>query len=812
MPTRGFLAILVASQGFGLYAQQFVSDQPIPNLIRTVYAAGDFDGDGNADLVANAPGSTLITIYRGDGRGRIEPSLNLPTLPRLQIVATSAGDVDGDGDLDIAVLGPTSLDLLINQGGLTFIVRPVLAGGGSRIALADLDGDGDLDLYVAAPGPDSALENVGGGIFATRPWLPPEPVQQGVADLAIGDIDGDGDLDVALSLIVTGPEMLLNSGSGTMTRVALPAPASGGFVAGLGLFDPDGDGDLDLLYGERTLSRGAAADSLWQNVAGAAFAPYPRISGPTPPDTAAVGVVVSASGLTATVLGRDVSVSYPNLGLGAGAGVVTPNARSFFAVDWDGDGRRDVILNGKRRYLRSGTRPFFNAPILETHPSQPDDPEFRWDIPPLVIDIDGDGDQDLCSAGPFNAVFRNDGLGRFAPVGGSRTSIAGWGLDDAGDVDGDGDLDVVAGFGLRLHANDGLGVFSDVTPGRLLPIGSNCARLIDFDGDGDLDLFAGENLRGNFGPDRAFSNDGRGRFTDVTGLVLPSSPVGAVSADAVDVDGDGWTDLVVNRFDATVELLRNQGGTFTRTVLPMTGAYIRFGDLDGDGDLDLMLEGANRSLEWWPNQAGAFGPQVVLLPGNLAFDIGDRAPLLSDVDLDGDLDAIVQSEVWVNDGAGNLAVDPGRFIGNSSLVPFTDYVAIDADGDGDEDLVQIQGPGFIRNRHRQLEVPVPPQIGVGVTCELYHQPGYGRVAATGLLALAFARDPAGLDLPMGRLMLDGASIELIAVLALPPGRSDVVRAVPNSIALLGTRVWFQGAVLEAGGRMALTNGVATRVE
>src|SRR5262245_9439228 len=92
-----------------------------------------------------------------------------------------------------------------------------------------------------------------------------------------------------------------------------------------------------------------------------------------------------------------------------------------------------------------------------------------------------------------------------------------------GDVDGDGDLDVVFGnWGQpsRLCLNDGSGIFSDATAARMPvpgPIYTMAVALGDVDGDGDLDL-----VLGGYGQQsRLYLNDGTGTFTDATAARMP---------------------------------------------------------------------------------------------------------------------------------------------------------------------------------------------------------------------------------------------------------------------------------------------------
>src|SRR5262245_44158911 len=129
-------------------------------------AVGDFNGDGQADLVvANATAVGTLSVLRGNGSGQFRRPVSYPVGNSPSSVAV--GDLDGDQDLDLVVTntGSNTVSVLKNQGNGTFAAATSYAVGVSpwSVAVGDLDGDQDLDLVVAnfSSGTASVLRNQG---------------------------------------------------------------------------------------------------------------------------------------------------------------------------------------------------------------------------------------------------------------------------------------------------------------------------------------------------------------------------------------------------------------------------------------------------------------------------------------------------------------------------------------------------------------------------------------------------------------------------------------------------------------------------
>ena len=310
----------------------------------------------------------------------------------------------------------------------------------------------------------------------------------------------------------------------------------------------------------------------------------------------------------------------------------------------------------------------------------------------LVVlgDLDGDGDLDLVTGNDaqVNRVFLGNGNGTFASGNDVDTPTNATYNGSLGDLDGDGDLDLVTANNSavnRVYLGAGNGTFATGNDVDTPTNDTWVALLGDLDGDGDLDLVTGNQGQVN----RVYLGNGNGTFASGNDVDTPTNNTRGM--DLGDLDGDGDLDLVTANFNQANRIyLGNGNGTFAtgnNVDTPANNSYaVPLGDLDGDGDLDLITGNYNEAN------------RVHLGNGNGTFATGNDLDtptnntlrgLLGDLDGDGDLDLITGNNnevnrIYLSNGNGTFAT------GTDAATPTNATWSMslgDVDGDGDLDFV-----------------------------------------------------------------------------------------------------------------------------
>ncbi len=343
---------------------------------------------------------------------------------------------------------------------------------------------------------------------------------------------------------------------------------------------------------------------------------------------------------------------------------------------------------------------------------------------PTLADIDADGDLDLFLGKGDGSIafFENQGTAvqpDFVLVEPSWKGIdpGDWVAPAFGDIDADGDLDLILGRKvgvLAFYENLGtaeaeaitfvtLGMDdcdgNDIDTDGADFFGVSTPNLIDIDDDGDLDLLIGEGGIFPGGVINVYENQGS-----------PQAPCFRSVGELTDSSGD------------VIELGETQDSAPA------------MGDCDGDGDLDLVIGRNDGLLCAYENTAG---PAALALEevtcSYLGIDVSFLSrPALADVDADGDLDLFVGAEdgtliFFENGGTENVC--PLKFTDITASSPdvarfrhFGDFAApgvalADWDRDGDDDLYLPNGPGLanglFRNNGDATFTTVPGAMGAG---------------------------------------------------------------------------------------------------
>lgn len=755
--------VMLTNEGNGRFRHAF--DLPQVQIERFLVA--DFDGDGDPDVLCVTP-NTLTMLVNSVTAFTAVHVFQFPVPDYGNAVAVA--DVDNDGDIDIVSANygwssamplqivPHPGYLLRNNGAGAFIHDPIALPSASEpyssLAAADFDGDGDIDLVQGGYNL-RVLTNDSTGNFGAH--SPPVAAVGAVYDLTAFDADGDSDVDVACAT-GAGEQLFVNDGTGRLTSsITLPPSGRSNHVLG---GDVDGDGDTDLLVtavGPPVVSF-EAPPRLWRNDGAGGFQlaqqPWSQL------ELAALRPLMfdadGDSDLDVLLFDQPRERLFWNDGSGSFVELDDPGVAWYqgwpkYFVDLDGDGHLDVVAvretfaSPRQWHLRwwqnDGTgalRP--RGEILPPRDDEIGDIEF--------FDADGDSDLDayVSTSQPFqDRLVRNDGTTFVKIVPGFPNDWVAATVE-SGDIDNDGDTDVVVGdiYAVRVLVATAPFTFIDETSTRTPPVYFGVSVVLrDFDGDNDLDIAcAGQDLR-------LLSNDGTGHFADTSTTQLPPLPTPIWGCGSLDADADSDQDLVAWG-NSGLFLLRNDSGTFvdvtaTNVVPPATQVWsLTVGDVDSDGDPDLFV-GTLGEVFWYRND----GTGVFVRDPAVLFPASHGAPLaLADIDYDGDVDALMLTCLF-------------------------------------------------RGTERHLEHALPPRIGRHGELRILARPAGSPRLASLLLAPSRAPQPIPLG-PIGTLLLDPGSAWVRSTSLVPPsGELLIGYQVPAAPALLGARLWAQALIADS---------------
>jgi hypothetical protein len=594
--------------------------------------AADVNGDGSSDIVAFDTNNNTVLVWLNDGSGTFK---TVQTTPPLNsdcgyIVGIAVGDANHDGKSDIVaacsnLLSRTSatmtLQTLLSNGDGTFkaaIVKtvPVASNlslsGNAPIALGDFNGDGKLDVaavFLERTGQSTgnvvvttALGN-GDGTFGSLGANGPISFTVtstgnfnfNTSGITVADLNGDGKQDLALDmngLLYTA----LGQGDGTfLPSVSTSFPNSGN---GTIFVDLNGDGYLDAIAANYAFGifLGKGDGTFAQPAAGAQYiVDFPLNQG-----------IVAADfdgdhSIDLAVLGGEykaVSMYFGNgKGLLRGAPVLTAPSDSN-PLDYYLEGVLKSTTSGFSDVLALQLESTANQLVTGVSDGKGNftyvqslaagiTADFAF-VQPVQVDFNGDGKQDLLYStisGGLSVALAN-GNGTFAtpvPIKMPTLSCPVY-YGAAGDVNGDGKLDIVAAYPGDAPCD---------------PNGSTPSGYFVISGNGD----------GTFGTPAFYPSGGE-----------------LYSVTLADLNLDGRLDLITDDLEPNstfpVTLLPGNGdGTYGSPITLLSNYIVtdvKVADLNGDGNPDVLLS-AQGLLETGYSNGG-----LILFSGNGDLTFGDQ--------------------------------------------------------------------------------------------------------------------------------------------------------------------------------------------
>lgn len=699
-------------------------------------ALGDMDGDGKPDLVVCVPstvdgggtptGDSHVYIYLGNGDGTFRSYYDFAVEPTLALTPTIV-DLNGDGHMDLLLdiaqsLGTFSyrdyeLKAYINQGNGSSFTGGSTIYGARLLATGDLNGDGKLDLVTTTipqqMGPNSGLNIMlgdGHGGFTAAATYAINPT---VA--AVGDLNRDGHMDIVAST-PNKSTILMGNGNGTFTQkgtldtslfngetIFLNPTQTIAYTNNVFVADVNGDGIPDILVED--MAHGIGVSNFNDEERSGLLAVFPGNGNGTfqNPRTYNIGDdLILSPQLTDFYQNGNISLFYWNYVPDINNPIPALEEKTGYAV------------------LSSDGKGNFNAPVVTT----------SFDPTSVVAaDFDKDGIQDVAVVNLGTCQTCNGRVSVFSGSGEGYLDAAKVydiglhnGVITAGDVNGDGKLDLVitrrgvlnepaahqSSYDLSVLLGNGDGTFLPAMNFTVLGapapgVHSSFAALADVNHDGKLDLV------GDWG---VALGKGTGEFS--APLHLPASIKNIASISLADLNGDKQLDLAIvtsptadGTTPATVYTLYGNGkGSFSihsqepHANLSDLGGVLAT-DINGDGIPDLLFttwqsnyptSTANLGIELGKS-GGTYAPEVDIPTPSTPNQIyvGDfNRDGVPDIMLSGTMAWYPSTEYLLGTGKGTFASPVDMSVSMSVLS------ILNLNGDAAPDVVGTTPAGLVR--------------------------------------------------------------------------------------------------------------------
>ncbi|WP_433975487.1 FG-GAP-like repeat-containing protein [Tunturiibacter lichenicola] len=658
-----------------------------------VLATGDFNGDGQPDLITILPNnqnSTLITLLN---QGNTNPPLAVTAALNFAPFSLIAVDINNDKKLDLVGNVASGTAVLIGNGDGTFqppVVYPIVGPG--NITAVDLNGDGYLDLaFITAKTLLSfqveVLLNQGSsapGIFspsASYPLSITYATLNSTVTIGSGDFNGDGKQDIFVG--GTNTAVFYGNGDGTLqTQQSPPVPASlpGGAYFVAADLNQDGVSDIaylafaapnsTLLSLQVMLGHSNGIFTVGSNLPLGFTGPYQL--GLVTAGTTGGNVNLAFINQTTTILRGDGNGNFSQGSSYPFSGTLFPipgkNGNTDFALELSNQViDADQIQNQITRLVSNGDGTFQGIPTLPVGSSS-----FA------ASDFNNDGLTDVLTLDARNNLVTAIGRGNGTFTVTSHTTGAAAKVIVTADFNADGDQDaaiITPGDGslypakpvvdstLIFYKGNGDGTFQpSASPVDLQVVGAISAVSGDFNGDGKIDVVAAYS-NGYDDPTSSYGIvflPGKGDGTFGTPVALPShNPTSVESLIlAADLNNDHKLDILWNG----LVYLGNGDGTFQLSTVTLPAPALAVGDLNGDGIPDAVTGGFNVGASVYAGNGDGTFQNSPFYTATLPTFAQMGVATITDVNADSHPDLLLQYNVLIDDQLSRTSLTP--FLGD----------------------------------------------------------------------------------------------------------------------------------------------------
>jgi hypothetical protein len=643
---------------FSHFQRQIISSQVVD--IPSCIAHGDLNNDGLEDIIATSSSAQdKIVWFENLGNGAfsneiiISDAINGP-------LTINVSDIDNDGDFDILTGGQDDTIILLENINIGDFQNPVTIYDGNyntkKIKAIDLNNDNLLDIVSSHDdGTIYWAKNLGNNNYENKQYITGSSDDGTALDFI--DVNEDGFLDIVTAnnyssdnvrYIINQNGISFDNNNAVIIDNTIQEPYE------INVKDIDNDGKKDIIVSFWTNDN----ISWYKNLGNALFSSRIEITNNiTNPKSFIVDDIdndngndiisssYSPSSKVSLFQNQNSGNSFQEIVLNYSYGV----PRDIKSADLNNDGNKDIIFacDDLLWFENYGNSNFSSYKLIS---SVEDSNPY---IDAIIFDLDSDGNKDLIGLKYDGIeVFTNNEndtfLSTFYPYSNLNGNMV---LED---IDGDGHKDIIVRIDdsnddkIAWIRNNGDLSFGNMTifTANTSSFRANKITAGDIDNDGDIDVIVSSRTTSSI---YLLENDGLGNFSN--SLVMQSITTNPISLE--DVDNDGYLDIVSGGYyigNKKVYWIKNNGGVFSSSVNTIDNnvgiTEFSFEDIDNNGYKDLMCvhyesasEGGDEKVFYYLNNGGVFDSMVLVdnVGHLLSFD---RDIILEDINNDNKLDII----------------------------------------------------------------------------------------------------------------------------------------------------------------------------